>query len=113
MLSMIEIYAGIGGVAEALSGRFEVVAAFEQSPVAIATYRANHPHRVVEVNLTGRRVEDLLGFDAELWWMSPPCQPFTVRGAREDLSDARSRTLLALIDVVRRARPKVLALENV
>ena len=51
--------------------------------------------------------------DAELWWMSPPCTPFTKRGFMRDLDDPRSVALKYLIQVVSAVRPTLVCLENV
>jgi site-specific DNA-cytosine methylase len=112
----LELYAGIGGFAAALRarGRGDVVAcAIEQSDVAAAVYRANFLAPVLEKNLSGVKARDLAAFEADLWWMSPPCQSFTLRGARRDLDDPRARSFLKVLDLVRAVRPPRIALENV
>ncbi len=50
---------------------------------------------------------------AELWWMSPPCTPFTQRGAQRDLDDPRSDALKHLIHAVATMRPPIVCIENV
>ena len=45
--------------------------------------------------------------------MSPPCTPFTQRGARRDLEDPRSEALKHLIHAVKTIRPSLVCLENV
>ena len=50
---------------------------------------------------------------ADLWWMSPPCQPYTRRGCRRDTADPRAQSLLALLEHIKRFRPAYVALENV
>eukprot|EP00438_Fugacium_kawagutii_P036545 Skav231225 [mRNA] locus=scaffold813:188111:190842:+ [translate_table: standard] len=46
---------------------------------------------------------------ADLWLMSPPCQPFTRTGHRRDVLDPRCRALLRLVDALPHleAPPKV------
>jgi DNA (cytosine-5)-methyltransferase 1 len=110
----LELYAGIGGFASAIrDSGVEVVAAIEQSDVALSVYRANFPHRTLEKNLNGITAKDLARFEADLWWMSPPCQSFTVRGAQRDVDDPRARSFLRLIGILRELRPPTIALENV
>jgi site-specific DNA-cytosine methylase len=58
-------------------------------------------------------LEWLASHDADLWWMSPPCTPFTRKGARRDLLDMRTRSLIHLIDAVRKIQPPIVVLENV
>ncbi|CBZ54130.1 putative DNA methyltransferase 2 [Neospora caninum Liverpool] len=53
--------------------------------------------------------------EADVWLLSPPCQPYTRGGKREDLHDPRARGLLNLLDCLERLAdpPKLLFLENV
>ena len=113
MLRVLELYAGIGGAAAALGETATVVAAIEQSPVAAAVYRHNLAHRVLELNIAGLDGRALARFEADLWWMSPPCQSFTLRGARRDLDDPRARSFIRLMGALAEVRPRHLALENV
>ena len=62
-------------------------------------------------------IVELAGFEADFWWMSPPCQPYTLRGLRRDLQDPRAGSLIRILDVLEEtpaaALPGGLALENV
>jgi len=51
--------------------------------------------------------------EADLWWMSPPCTPFTRRGNQRDDKDPRALALLHLIDLIPEHKPAYLLLENV
>lgn len=116
-LRVLELYAGIGGFAAALGTlapeRAEVVAAVDIHRGALAVYAENFPHPVVPLTLESLSRERLRAWDADFWWLSPPCQPFTRRGLRRDLDDPRCRSLLALLDLMVQAPPRYLALENV
>ena len=87
------------------------MAAFDQSGPANSVYEANHPHRPTPRNL--RRIPEAELPAADLWWMSPPCTPFTSRGARRDDDDPRAAPLLRLIELIPRRRPPAILLENV
>lgn len=50
---------------------------------------------------------------SDLLWLSPPCQPYTQRGAQRDLADKRSAALLRVCNLLPQARPARVALENV
>lgn len=52
-------------------------------------------------------------WDADLWWLSPPCQPFTTRGRRRDLDDPRTRGFAAVLDRLAVSGPRYFAMENV
>jgi site-specific DNA-cytosine methylase len=52
-------------------------------------------------------------WEADLWWLSPPCQPFTRRGLRRDLADHRTQGLMSVMRCVAEFQPRYVALENV
>lgn len=107
-MRVLELFCGIGGCAAALPAGNHVVG-IDQSPVALEVYRHNHPHQVIEQHLvTARRLPD-----ADLWWMSPPCQPYTRKGARRDLDDPRAASLVRVMELVAEQRPRHVAIENV
>lgn len=118
---VLELYCGIGGCAAALAGLpaevpFEVVAAIDVDRRALEVHRRSFGHPTLARTLEGLSADELAGFEADLWWLSPPCQPFTRRGLRRDDADPRSRSLLALIgriDELGERAPVHLALENV
>lgn len=112
-LRVLELYCGIGGCAAALPPEATVLAALDTNQTALEVYRWNFPHRALPVNLDFMAASDLQSWNADLWWLSPPCQPFTVRGLRQDTDDSRSRSLLRIIDCLEEAQPAYLALENV
>ena len=113
----LELFCGMGGFAAALprvAPRAEVVGAIDLSPHALATYRHNHPsHDARQLNLTHLPAPRLAAYAADLWWMSPPCQPYTTRGLQRDVEDRRAHSLLHLIELLGEIRPRFLALENV
>ena len=112
-LRVLELYAGIGGCAAALSSRTHVVAAVDIHLAALEVYRANHPHPVEVRTLDSLRESDFSRWDADFWWMSPPCQPYTRRGRRRDLEDPRAASFLHLLSWIEKLAPAAIALENV
>jgi DNA (cytosine-5)-methyltransferase 1/tRNA (cytosine38-C5)-methyltransferase len=105
----LELFAGIGGFRAAVPTA-EVVAAFDTSALAAAAYEAWWREPLSVRNLEVRR---LVWPQADLWWASPPCQPYTVRGAQRDLDDPRARSLLVLLERIAVVRPWAFAMENV
>lgn len=110
---ILELYAGIGGCAVAVGTGGDIVAALDVDRDSLAVYQANLPHRTEVKNLEWVSSRELAAFDADLWWLSPPCQPFTTKGLRRDHEDRRSRSLLHLARCVAEVRPARLGLENV
>lgn len=119
-LRVLELYCGIGGCAAALQGvealagsAAEVVAALDVNHLAVAVYRRNFPHPAEVRTLETLTAAELARYNADLWWLSPPCQPFTRRGLGRDLADPRTASLLTLIERIGALRPPCVGLENV
>ncbi len=111
-VAAIEFFAGIGGFAAAWP-EASITASIDIHQTAARVHSANfnHPFWVREIESIA--VEELLKLDANLWWMSPPCQPYTKRGNQADTADARARSFLRLIDLIAECAPDFIALENV
>ena len=136
-LTCFEFFSGIGGNriaverCAALLGeqlgielRVKIVGAVEVNDRAVAVYRENLPKEVAgakTTHLLQKHVEDidpslLEGpFGADVWLLSPPCQPFSRQGQQLDLEDTRCTGLERIIDLIRSLRnlPRVVFVENV
>lgn len=115
----LELFCGIGGFAAAAAGtELQVVGALDQNPDALDVYRLNYPeHWARRVDLERISSFELASYHADFWWLSPPCQPYTVRGCQRDLDDHRARSLVHLMELMAgmpaHHLPRHLALENV
>ncbi len=110
----VEFFSGIGSFAEALrqtQAPVRTVAAFDQDREAGRVYRQNFGL------VCSTRTLDSVPLDhippAQLWWLSPPCQPFTRRGRQRDMDDPRAASLLRLTDFIALVRPQWILIENV
>jgi site-specific DNA-cytosine methylase len=112
-LRALELFAGIGGFAVAAAEKMEIVAAIDIRREALAVYRANFSHPTVVRTLESMPASDLHAWNADVWWLSPPCQPYTSRGKQRDLEDPRSLALFHLTRCIAEVRPRYVALENV
>lgn len=118
-MRILELFCGVGGLAAALAGgRGRVVCAMDHDPGVLATYRRNYPdHQAVRIDLARVTPWELAVMEADLWWLSPPCQPYSVRGNQRDLDDPRAASLRQILEVLARLPdgklPPCLALENV
>lgn len=110
-MKVLELYCGIGGLSAAVTSLTQtVMAAVDIDRTALAVYETNFPHRTVAAEIA---TLDLAAFDADFWWLSPPCRPFTRRGHGRDIDDPRSQSFLSLIERLPDHRPVGLGLENV
>jgi site-specific DNA-cytosine methylase len=108
----VEFFSGIGAFAEApQSHDLEIVAAFDQCAEANQTYQKNFGLEPNSRNLDSLRQAEIP--QADIWWMSPPCKPFTVRGKKRDDEDPRAASFLKLISLIPRHLPDYIFVENV
>ena len=119
LLRVLEFYSGIGGMHYALTnsgGEAEVVGAFDINTTANHVYRANFPNTpLCQRNINGLTVDYIEQLKADVFLMSPPCQPFTRQGHRADDKDTRTSSFIHLLDVlcVLSHKPSYIVIENV
>lgn len=89
-LRVLELYCGIGGCAAAVGDRAQIVAAVDINLKALEVVAHNFPHPRVARTLESIPTNIWREWQADLWWLSPPCQPYTQRGRRRDLDDPRA-----------------------
>lgn len=108
----VEFFSGIGAFAcAARSFDLRVAAAFDQGEDANRTYESNWGLAPLAANLDSLKADSLP--PADLWWLSPPCTPFTVRGRQRDAGDQRAASFLNLIGLAAKVRPPFVMVENV
>lgn len=111
-IRVIEFYAGLGGLASAWP-EANIVAAIDINTKARQVYERNHAATYWIREVESLSALELLELEADFWWLSPPCQPFTKRGKGRDVEDPRCKSLLHLIDLLPQCCPAYLMLENV
>lgn len=112
-MRILELFAGIGAVAQATDQRHTIAAAVDINENAKAVYEANFSHRYLTKEIASLSDQEFAEFKADLWWMSPPCQPFTRRGNQRDIDDPRAQPMLRVFDAIESVKPTCVALENV
>ena len=110
---VLELFSGLGGWRYAFAGIGEVVAAYDISPTANATYALNHGERPTARELASISPATLAAHEADFWALSPPCQPFCRMGHQHGLKDPRAKAFLNLMAILPLAPPSYLVLENV
>lgn len=132
-ICIADLFCGIGGVAEAVrhlpspatgqgiacmswpdSTRPSVVTAIDIDQSVTTLYGKNHglSPRCCTIESLPCVATDATG-PIDMWWMSPPCQPYTVRGLQKGSADPRSRALAHLIQLIPLELPELIGLENV
>lgn len=119
-LTAVDLFSGAGGASQGLrEAKWKVLAAVENDPGAVATFRVNHPCttmldrdvRRVQAPPLARRLAASAG-RLDLLTACPPCQPFSTLGSG-DPNDPRNRLVSSVERFVTQLRPRVLLLENV
>lgn len=124
-LRVFEFFSGVGGLLlgleKALSDsggkrRFfvESVTAYDVNATANRTYACNFGLEPECISIEHLGLRDVDG-RADLWLLSPPCQPYTRGGLQRDAADGRAAGLLNLLNLLQlcSAPPSVVFLENV
>jgi site-specific DNA-cytosine methylase len=109
-MTVIDLFAGIGGATYgAVRAGATVIAAVEAHPATALAYRARHP----AVALTVGDVASGVASPADVWWASPPCQPWSTAGHRLGASDPRDGYGALVAALGRGPAPRWLLIENV
>ena len=118
-LRVVEFYAGVGGYHYALleSGTCaEVVASVDINTNANKVYAHNFPGTLhLNRNICGITAQELDKFHPDVFFLSPPCQPFTRQGLRKDSSDRRTDSFFHLMETLpaMKCLPSCVLMENV
>ncbi|KIJ33035.1 hypothetical protein M422DRAFT_61507 [Sphaerobolus stellatus SS14] len=124
MINTLEFYSGIGGLHLSLKRACivaNVVRAFDWDPAASEVYTANFGKGIAQrTDISQIQAADIIPLHADLWLLSPACQPYTVLNpAAKGAADPRARSFLHLVEEVIPAlaktghHPKRLLVENV
>ncbi|PIK33426.1 putative tRNA (cytosine(38)-C(5))-methyltransferase-like [Apostichopus japonicus] len=118
-LRVVEFYSGVGGMHYALilsEIPSTVVAAVDINEVANKVYKHNFPDiNLLQRNIQSVSLKDFIKWDADVFLMSPPCQPFTRVGLKGDKSDPRTSSFLYLLQTLPQLtkKPGYILVENV
>ncbi|CAG8463206.1 283_t:CDS:2 [Funneliformis caledonium] len=123
MHRILEFYSGIGGMQYAFqlsNNSGDILAAFDINTVANSVYKHNLEKFKKKSIVQQKSIESLSisyydSFNANVWLMSPPCQPYTRTGLHKGSSDLRAKSFLFLIDMLSKmsSPPTYILIENV
>jgi DNA (cytosine-5)-methyltransferase 1 len=120
---VVSMFSGCGGMDLGFAGGFssggqryatqpfEVVWANDLNPFACATYEHNLRHPIHVGSVWDHL--DSLPNDCDVVIGGFPCQDISINGKRAGVSGARSGLYRAMVETVRRTRPKMFVAENV
>jgi DNA (cytosine-5)-methyltransferase 1 len=115
---VLDIFAGAGGLSLGFqqTGRFEIIAAFENNKAAKETYKANHPKTEVYNNVLDANFDELSIKHGHFHVIigGPPCQGFSNANRQHNqLINMNNRLVKTYVDYILRLSPEVFLLENV
>ncbi|KAI3822429.1 hypothetical protein L1987_10019 [Smallanthus sonchifolius] len=115
---VLEFYSGIGGMrysAMKAGVNAKMVEAFDINDLANDVYAHNFGHRPFQGNIQTLSAADLDRYEANVWLLSPPCQPYTRQGLQKQSADARASSFLRILEIIPELRqpPAMLFVENV
>ena len=118
MYKTVDLFAGAGGLSLGfqLTEAFEIVAAAENNPNALKTYKRNHPktklYKDVRTIKYGKLQKDLGPIDVVIG--GPPCQGFSNANRQKAQAISQNNTLVkAYVKAIQKLQPKVFVMENV
>ncbi|KAL4033912.1 hypothetical protein IC575_007030 [Cucumis melo] len=115
---VLEFYSGIGGMRYSLLSagiHAKVVQAFDINDKANDVYEHNFGDRPYQGNIESLTAADIDSYQAHVWLLSPPCQPYTRQGLQKQSGDARAFSFLKILELMLQASrpPVMLFMENV
>lgn len=115
----LDLFSGCGGLSKGLElAGLRVVAANDIWMPAAQTYQRNHPGTqfilgdIAHEEVRDRIVRSFKGKSCDVITGGPPCQAYSMAGAR-NVDDQRGHLFEDYVEIVRRLQPKVFAMENV
>lgn len=118
-MNVIDLFAGCGGMSLGfMQAGFTIKNAVEYDSAIAKTYKINHPSvNVIVDDIANVDTDDIFSLsDAEVIIGGPPCQGFSMAGARIRrgfIDDPRNYLFKHYFNVVKAVKPKVFVMENV
>jgi DNA (cytosine-5)-methyltransferase 1 len=113
-LRVVELFAGIGAWAKALSNLgvdHQVLMAVEKEEKTITAYNLIHNSDFKYIDINKLSISDVP--DCDLICYSPPCQAFSQAGKQEGFNDERGILFFEALRIIKDKQPKIALMENV
>jgi DNA (cytosine-5)-methyltransferase 1 len=118
-LTVIDIFCGAGGFSEGFrQAGFKVLAGVDSDPQAISTYSLNFKQSeaicwdLFKPLSECDQAKPILNSTVDVIVGGPPCQGFSIAGKRNH-EDPRNRLFEAYFDIIKKAKPRAVVVENV
>ena len=119
VINTIDFFAGCGGLSRGFQDAgFKIILGVDNDEPALKTFEYNHfQAKILNTDLSVEssfdKVEELTGHERiDMIIAGPPCQGFSLTGTR-NFDDPRNKLYLAVIESVKRFKPKGFVIENV
>jgi DNA (cytosine-5)-methyltransferase 1 len=111
---VVDLFSGCGGMTSGFErAGFEVIAAYDNWGPAVAVYRENFAHPILDLDLANHEaMASVQSHAADVIVGGPPCQDFSIAGAR-NFTGKRANLTLRFAEIINFVRPKYFVMENV
>ncbi|MCI9125967.1 MAG: DNA cytosine methyltransferase [Eubacterium sp.] len=118
-MNVLDLFCGCGGLSKGfeLAG-YNVLLGIDNDKAALYTFEKNHNNSIgMDADLskqeTFEKISEIIGnMKVDLIVGGPPCQGFSLSGPR-NFDDPRNKLYLAMIEMVKKFKPKGFVIENV
>ncbi|NQY54469.1 MAG: DNA cytosine methyltransferase [Campylobacteraceae bacterium] len=117
---IIDLFCGAGGFSWGFVREgYKIELSNDIEPVAIETYKFNHPdlesHKILsgDIKEIVNNIEDHIKTDIDVIIGGPPCQSFSAANQQRVIDDPRNILYKYYVKAVKRVRPKFILMENV
>lgn len=109
----VDLFAGCGGLSLGFQNAgFEIAAAYDRWPAAINIYRENFKHPIFEEDLYREEaVSEIEAYKPNIIIGGPPCQDFSIAGARN--RGERANLTIRYAEIIKQIKPEWFVMENV
>lgn len=114
-MRVVDLFCGCGGLSLGFQNAgFDIVAAYDKWPSALAVYQANFEHESMELDLSDvdKSVAEIERMHPDMIIGGPPCQDFSSAGKRDE-DNGRGDLTVKYAQIINVVRPQWFVMENV
>jgi len=113
-MKVVDLFSGCGGMSLGFQNAgYNIEVAFDNWKPAINVYRDNFSHPIIACDLSSPdAISDIREYKPDMIIGGPPCQDFSIAGARND-NGTRANLTLIFTRIVEEIKPEWVVMENV